>query len=134
MSSSRSGIGLVLAAFLLAVAYPLPAASAVVRLSEADAGQTKTVLRGDKLELQIGGNPTTGFSWKLASIDGNAVRTFHEIRYKPHRPGLPGAPGVFVATFRAVSPGTSTINMQYLRPWEKNTPPAKTYAVTIIVK
>jgi len=84
--------------------------------------------------VQIAGNPTTGYSWQIASIDGIAVRKFHDICYKPHRPGLPGAPGVFVATFRAVSPGTSTINMQYVRPWEKNTPPAKTFTVTINVK
>jgi predicted secreted protein len=42
--------------------------------------------------------------------------------------------GVFVATFKAMRAGKATVRMGYRRPWEKDTPPVETFAVTIEVK
>jgi predicted secreted protein len=45
-----------------------------------------------------------------------------------------GVGGVFVATFKAVRAGKTTVRMEYRRPWEKDVAPIETFAVTLDVK
>ncbi|MCE5276856.1 MAG: protease inhibitor I42 family protein [Planctomycetaceae bacterium] len=98
-------------------------------------GKTVEVAMGQKLIIRLSGNMTTGFAWTVAKIEGDAVKLVGKIEYEqaPAR-GRVGVGGTFVATFEPVKVGQSVLTLEYKRPWEKNTPPAKTFTLTVQVK
>lgn len=104
-------------------------------VTSADNGRTLPAKVGQAIVVPLKGNPTTGFSWGLAGIDGPAVVLDGEIKYQeyPHSKGKVGAPGTFQAKFKAIQPGNATVKLHYLRPWEKNQKPAETFEVTFTV-
>jgi inhibitor of cysteine peptidase len=111
---------------------PLPLAG-TVKLTEAADGKTLSVPVGATVEVRLPGNPTTGYSWELAEIEGDAVEQVGKIEFRSraHRRGMLGVGGTFRATFKATKAGTSTVTIQYARPWEKDKPPEKTFRVTV---
>jgi predicted secreted protein len=118
----------------------LPAPSLVdVRLAAADDGKARAALVGQLIAIDLEGNPTTGYQWVLADIDGEAVRQLGGVKFvapreAPAERAQVGAGGMFQATFEAVKVGKAAIRMAYLRPWEKDKAPAKTFSVTIEVR
>ena len=102
--------------------------------SEKDNAQTTSVPKGAAFAVELEGNPTTGYSWSTPAVTGNAVKLDGKVVYKPmaHAPGLVGSSGKFIAHFKAEDSGSSTIKMQYARPWEKQ-PPARTFTLTVTV-
>jgi predicted secreted protein len=88
---------------------------------------------GKTFTISLEGNRTTGYSWKLATkLDPKRLKKIGET-YAPTHPGLAGSGEINKFTFRAIAAGTATLTFTYSRPWEKNTPPAKTatYKITV---
>ena len=104
-----------------------------VQLTDSDSGKTVKVAVGKSLTIVLEGNPTTGYQWQIGKIDGASVREEGKPEYvaKKRPAGMVGVGGTFVFRFKAVKPGKSEIKLVYLRPWEKDTPPAKSFAVKI---
>jgi predicted secreted protein len=105
-------------------------------LTADDNGKTIPLTTDTKtITITLAGNPTTGYSWTLAKIDGKSLDAVGDVAYKPDAAprGMVGSGGVFVATFDVIAPGKTTITLEYKRPWEKDTPAAKTFTVTIDV-
>ena len=75
---------------------------------------------GGVLKVTLGSNPTTGFSWtETAQIADPAILQQTENKLLiPENKGIVGAPGSQVFTFRALQKGTTTVKMDYSRPWE----------------
>jgi len=113
---------------------PAPRAGPI-ELGDDDHGKTVSAAVGASIKVSLTGNPTTGASWTIAQIEGDAVEQVGQIEFqsRPHRPGMMGVGGKFHATFKAAKPGTSTVTLHYARPWEKDKPPAKTFRVTFQV-
>jgi inhibitor of cysteine peptidase len=105
-------------------------------LTASDNGKTITAQVGQQITVTLKGNPTTGYLWSVAGVSSNTVGQVGEVEYKRDEvgKGVVGSGGVFVATFKAVKPGPTTVRMEYRRPWEKDTPPAETFAVMLDVK
>jgi len=101
-----------------------------------DKGKTLTVKVGQEIIVSLKGNPTTGYSWSLAGIDGQAVALDGEVKYKEdrHPAGMVGVPGMFHAKFKTLKPGKSTVRLEYRRPWEKDVKPVETFEVTVSVE
>ncbi|MFC1942879.1 protease inhibitor I42 family protein [Chloroflexota bacterium] len=93
---------------------------------------------GEFFTVTLGSNPTTGFQWnEEAKISDTGVveQLQHEfIGPESEPPPPPGTPGQEVWTFRAQKEGTSTISMEYSRPWEGGEKGEWTYTLTITVK
>jgi len=106
------------------------------KLTEADNGKTVKVKVGDLVVVSLKGNPTTGFSWRTAKLDGKSVEQAGEPKYvnKPHRKGMVGVGGMFSLKFNAAKSGKTEVNLEYSRPWEKDTKPLKTFTVTVEVE
>jgi inhibitor of cysteine peptidase len=104
-----------------------------IELTDADNGKTIKVVVGKPLTIALEGNITTGYGWQTGKIDGASVRAEGKPEYaaKKHPAGMVGVGGTFVFRFKAVKPGKSEIKLVYLRPWEKDTPPAKSFVVKI---
>jgi len=95
---------------------------------------------GGSLTLTLCSNPTTGFLWsEMAQISDQTVLKQVDHEFVPpedlgDRPPPPGSPGEEVWTFKALKEGTSTISMEYSRPWEGGEKAEWTFVLTITVK
>jgi inhibitor of cysteine peptidase len=105
-------------------------------ISESDAGKTLKLGDNTIVAISLAGNATTGYSWSVTKIEGAALEQAGDIQYVPDRtrPGMVGSGGTSIAKFRAAKVGTATITLGYARPWEKDTPPIKTFTITLVVE
>jgi len=111
-------------------------AAKTLAITEADNGKTLKLADATAVTITLPGNPTTGYSWAVTKTEGTALEQTGSIQYTPTpvQPGIVGSGGTFLATFHALKPGESTITLGYARPWEKGTPAAKTFTVTLIIE
>ena len=106
-----------------------------VHVDDSHSGEEVNVDAGNLLIVTLESNPTTGFTWRLAEITDEAVLEQVSQNFEPPGAGAPvGAGGKEVWTFKALEKGESTISMEYQRPWEEDTPPAKTFVLTVMVE
>ena len=91
---------------------------------------------GQTLVVRLESNITTGYSWEIAKLDG-VLRSSGEPEYQAPEASSAqrvGAGGSQVFRFQASGAGSADLQLAYRRPWEKDTPPARTYHLTVIVK
>jgi len=88
---------------------------------------------GQRFNIRMQSNPTTGYGWRCSKADEKVVQFVTNV-YIPPDSKLVGAGGYEVWTFKAVGTGTANISMKYVRPWEKDQPPARTNVYAVIVK
>jgi len=90
------------------------------------------------LTVTLCSNPTTGFQWsEAAQISDQTIlqQTGHQlVMPKAEPPPPPGTPGQEIWTFKALKEGTSTISMEYSRPWEGGEKGEWTFVLTAVVK
>ena len=93
---------------------------------------------GDTLVVVLCSNPTTGFKWSEdaqisdATILKQEVHEFSGPESEPPPP--PGTPGLESWRFQVLKPGTSTIYVEYSRPWAGGEKGEWTYNLTVTVK
>ena len=130
----------VLSLFLFACA---PAArQASVEVSCDDFSQQNYITRqvevgaGGTLTLTLCSNQTTGFAWsETAQISDQSVLQQTDHRFvSPEAEGVAGAAGKEVWTFNALKKGTSTVSVEYSRPWEGGEKGVWTFNLTVTVK
>lgn len=92
--------------------------------------------KGSAITITLPSNHTTGYSWRLANKPGAAVVKFIRSGYLAPDSGTSrvGQAGVETWSFQAVGRGSTTIALEYVRPWEKNAIPAKKQVFTVNVK
>jgi inhibitor of cysteine peptidase len=100
--------------------------------TDADNGKTITIFLDDILTLNLDGNPTTGFMWKIDSVDRDCLQIVEQ-SYQPSS-NLVGSGGVFSFSFHAGKAGSSPLSVVYTRPWERNIPPAKSFQITVLIE
>jgi inhibitor of cysteine peptidase len=96
---------------------------------------TLAVDNGKPFTIPLRENPTTGYSWQVEIGNPEAVAAVSSEYVQGGRPGMTGAPGMRLFTFKGNGHGgSSAIQFRYRRPWEKNTAPAKTLTVLVILQ
>jgi inhibitor of cysteine peptidase len=116
--------------------HPAEDAKPVVRVGDADDGQQRRLLVGQRLVVALPANPSTGYSWSVAQMDSSAVRQDGEADYEPDPavPVAPGAGGTAVWNFVGVAAGVTPLKLEYTRPWDQGLAPARTFSLTIEVQ
>ncbi len=89
---------------------------------------------GEEFSIILVSNPTTGYSWRFAAPLDNKLLKLTEDKFIPPDNLRKGAPGEQLWTFRRVGDGSTTISLEYLRPWEKGKPPAHTIIFTVVAE
>ncbi len=88
---------------------------------------------GQTFKITLPSNPTTGYSWQLATEPDSAIVTTEGREYRPETPVRSGSGGHEVWTFKACGKGRTAVTLQYVRPWEKGQSPANTNRFEFIV-
>jgi inhibitor of cysteine peptidase len=115
-----------------------------VELTDADDGATVKLALGGELIIALESNPSTGFAWDVAEISGPQIELVGEPEFLPRESDTPvvGAPGTQVFTFSTTGtgmpagdePAVVQVSLEYTRSFEPDTPPEKTYAVTVEIR
>ena len=93
-----------------------------------------TVKPGKQFQIALESNPTTGYQWRLAQpLTALSVILVTNQFVRP-RTRLTGAPGREIWSFKAVQPGTTTIQLEYVRSWEKDVAPVRKTNVVVLVQ
>ena len=104
-----------------------------VDVSDPQDGGRLMVFAGDTLRVRLRSTPGTGYSWQIVQVDKNVLAQKKAPVFVPPPQDIPGAEGHIVFDFRAAQPGNTTLQLAYTRPWEKNTPPARTFNIEVTV-
>jgi inhibitor of cysteine peptidase len=94
-----------------------------------------SVAAGSTFTVTLCSNATTGYKWsEAAQISDPTVvqQTGHEF-VSPENTGIVGAPGNEVWTFKALKKGSSTITMDYSRPWAGGEKGTWTFNLAVMV-
>ena len=112
--------------------FVMCSSSPAVLISSADNQKEIKAKTGEIIELTIETQPSTGYSWQIASL--SCVEKYGESKIDAgtdvRRMGRVETEHIF---FKAVKAGSGYIDLKYVRPWEKDDKPAKSYKVSVIV-
>jgi inhibitor of cysteine peptidase len=103
-----------------------------VLLDESDDSSHICLYTGDILTIKLASNPTTGYSW--TNTDSPSNLELLSSKSTPGSADRAGAPGYQTFSFRATKPDQSTLVLNYLRPFEKNTAPVKRFRLSLTVE
>lgn len=106
----------------------------MVRLTEADSGQTVALRVGQGVTVTLEANASTGYSWAFECSPADVVTAVGEAAYVPDEPVAPGSGGRMQYEFTTSRPGTATARFEYRRAWEAGVPAAKTVTYSLVVR
>jgi predicted secreted protein len=124
---------LLLLLVVIALSVPRGASASVVFISQDDNGREFTLDRGDALEISLPATSGTGYTWLAEPVAGGFVRQVGEPAFALDS-AMPGASGHQIFHFGIDASGTGTLEIRYLRPWEKDAKPAKVFKIMLIVR
>ena len=102
----------------------LSAGHTVERLSGPVALELRGAVRaGQTLALTLPGNPSTGYSWGVAVLDGSALSQVNDVETYQVSKGL-GAVARQTVRLSALKTGQASFRLDYQRPWLADLPPA----------
>jgi predicted secreted protein len=119
--------------FLIALLLASRASASVVFISQEDNGREFTLDRGDALEISLPATSGTGYTWQAEPVAGGFVEQVGEPAFALDS-AMPGASGHQIFHFGIEASGTGTLEIHYLRPWEKGAKPAKVFRIMLIVR
>jgi len=103
-----------------------------ISLDQGAAGSTVALAPGQRLAVSLQGNPTTGYIWETVPGAESVLARQGDPQFTSASDKL-GAGGVYRFIFQAVAPGSAPLKFILHRTFEKETPPAKTFGVNIVV-
>jgi inhibitor of cysteine peptidase len=106
---------------------------APLTLTEEQNGGTVALMVNDLMRVQLDGNPTTGFTWETGNLDTSLLEQVGEAEFTQNS-NLVGAGGTFTFTFKALKEGVTHLHLIYHRTFEKTTPPAQVFDVTVDIQ
>jgi inhibitor of cysteine peptidase len=85
-------------------------------LEQTDTGSEVALDVGDRVEVRLEANPTTGYQWVLGPLPDGIVLASSDFE----EPGgsLVGAPGTQTFVFDAVAAGNGILRLEYIRPFD----------------
>lgn len=99
---------------------------ATVTLTEAESTSEVSVETGDRIEVRLESNPSTGFGWVVDDPTAGGLARLESSSFEePSDPELVGAPGTEVFVFEIIQPGAAVLRLQYVRPFDDPIVPEK---------
>jgi inhibitor of cysteine peptidase len=95
-------------------------------------GQTIERAVGDKIEITLPENPTTGFHWELIGGGEAMCAKLSDAFNRP--PGPPGRGGEHSWEFQFTGLGDCAIELRYRRRWQKPAGDERTFKIRVRVR
>jgi inhibitor of cysteine peptidase len=89
---------------------------------------------GQEFAITLRSNPTTGYQWQLVDLSDADIVKLVGSEYKGPEAERVGAGGEEVWSFQATGQGETSVSLVYVRPWEKDVPPAEARTFTVLVR
>lgn len=86
--------------------------------TDADNGKSIQLKRGDRIELRLESNPTTGCEWSVLPQSTPLLKASGQSQTTPESSGV-GRPIQQIFRFQAVTAGDGVLLLHYVRSWEK---------------
>src|SRR5579871_483722 len=96
-------------------------------------GRTVSVAVGDRLQVQLEENPTTGFRWHVDDDKAGVLALEHDAFARASK-GVSGAAGTRELVFSVAKQGQTVLRAFYRRAWETQTPAHTTFELTVTAK
>lgn len=106
---------------------------AVHTYTDAQSGARVELASGDRLELELFSNPSTGYGWVLSDMTNVPGLRLDESRYEEPDEPIPGAPGTEVFTFTAIDAGAGILRLEYVRSFEDPAIPERVVEYVVVV-
>lgn len=135
-SSCRSAFvvtALVVATAPLALVAGCASAPAPLTLTEAQSGQSISVVQGTHLTIQLPSNRTTGYTWMMDKDGSPVLKSWGAPEYNMNPSGIIGQGGTETYRFTAAQPGQTVVELAYRRPWEPTGPAANGASYEVLV-
>ncbi|MBR2364122.1 MAG: protease inhibitor I42 family protein [Lentisphaeria bacterium] len=101
-----------------------------LHLTQQDSGRTFEVKTGSFITVTLPGNPTTGYQWRFATaFDPVVLGLCRDSFLSPTGEKTAGKPGTRLLKFEVIAPGKAALDLEYVRPWEKNGEAAQRFQV-----
>jgi inhibitor of cysteine peptidase len=123
-----SRVGVLLTILVLAIT----ACGGIRSLTIDNDGDWVPLSPGEKIEITLGGNATTGFIWELVEYDPAVITPLGDPSYEEDGGDAVGTGGTWTWTLRAVADGESPVRFVYHRSWEDQDP-ASIFSLTVAV-
>ena len=118
----------------LSLAIDSDAKASEIMIDSDDRDSQIDMTMGQVLIVSLPSNPTTGFQWEVAEIDGVVLHQGEAADYEASQPVLEGSGGVETFYFEAKSAGQITLKLIYHRPWEEGVDPVDEFSVSVVVQ
>lgn len=102
----------------------------VLVLTRADNNRIAELRAGERLEVRLPENPTTGYAWAVDETDRRLL-ALDNTRYAPPELGSIGARGQRILIFTARQPGEVALKLKYWRIWEGDASVTERFAITV---
>ena len=114
----------------LQIPAPIPGNQTMITFTESDNGATKQVSTTSLFAIQLGANPTTGFSWNATASPGLEIFS-SDYTENSHPEGMVGVGGVQTWVLEANDSGVYTFTAIYKQPWMPTTGNETEYNLTL---
>jgi len=132
---------LLLTAFCIMSISMLPSASLTmaadgetVKVNDKANGSSVALQVGQFLEICLPADLGTGYSWTVSSTPNEILKLLAKDVRPTAEKNKVGGTDHQIFHFQIVAQGSGRLELQYSRPWEKATPPAKKYSLAIKVQ
>ncbi len=102
-----------------------------ITVTEKENGGQLDLHPGDALILKLESIPSTGYSWQISKNDARVTESMGKPEYERQDKKVMGGVEYQIFRFKALAKGTSTVELQYKRTWEKGKEPLKTYRIKV---
>jgi inhibitor of cysteine peptidase len=102
-------------------------------LADADNGAKVRLKTGERFEVRLKSNPSTGFMWSVEAESTPLLKLVSQSQTRPAVKGV-GRPIMQIFKFAAIAGGEGELVLHYVRSWEKPVPDEKQFTVHVVVK
>jgi predicted secreted protein len=103
-----------------------------IQLSTKDNNSVVQAHINDTIIIMLDGNATTGYQWKLDSMDEKLIQNTNS-GFVKNGTTVPGAAGQQFFAFKPVQTGSSKISLTYARNWQDDASVSKKFQVGVEV-
>jgi inhibitor of cysteine peptidase len=111
-----------------------PMSNSEITVNDTNNNSQIIIQKGNIMIVELLTNPGTGYSWQIIKNNPDQLKPLGNSILEPLESEAPGASENQVFRFLAQNLGSTMLELHYLRPWERNLPPLKTYKINVQIR